>query len=70
MDVVLEATWRVVTDEMNSELIRDFSRQEVEISLKQMTHLKAPDSDGMPPTFIDIIGVRLGMMFQKQFCPA
>ena len=55
---------------MNSELIRDFSRQEVEISLKQMTHLKAPDSDGMPPTFIDIIGVRLGMMFQKQFYPA
>ena len=55
---------------MNSELIRDFSRQEVKISLKQMTHLKAPGSDGMPPTFIDIIGVRLGTMFQNLLCPA
>ena len=36
---------------MNSLLVGDFTRQEVEISLKQMTHLKIPRSNGMPPIF-------------------
>lgn len=51
MDVVLEATQRAVTDEMNSKLIRDFSRQEVEIVLKQMAPLKALGPYGMLPIF-------------------
>ena len=36
---------------MNSNLIGYFSREEVELALKQMAPLKAPRPDGMPPIF-------------------
>lgn len=36
---------------MNSCLIRKFIKDEVEIALMQMTPLKAPSPDGMPPIF-------------------
>ena len=36
---------------MNSNLIGSFSREEVELALKQMAPLKAPGPDGMPPIF-------------------
>ena len=42
---------RVVNEEMNKELIGDFSRGEVERALNQMAPLKALGSDGMPPSF-------------------
>ena len=48
---VVQSTKRVVTEDMNSSLIRNFSKEEVEIALKQMAPLKAPGLDGMPPIF-------------------
>ena len=42
---------RCVTEEMNSTLIADFSKIEMDVALKQMAPLKAPGPDGMPPIF-------------------
>ena len=41
----------VVTEEMNRDLIGVFSRDEVEVAVKQMAPLKAPGPNGMPPIF-------------------
>ena len=41
----------MVTVEMNRELTRSFSRDEVEAALNSMEPLSAPGLDGMPPTF-------------------
>jgi len=41
----------VVTEEMNRDLIGVFSRDEVEVAVKQMAPLKAPRPNGMPPIF-------------------
>jgi hypothetical protein len=40
-----------VSDEMNNELIRDFTKEEVEVALQQMAPLKAPGPDGFPTGF-------------------
>ncbi|XP_050258807.1 uncharacterized protein LOC126703778 [Quercus robur] len=48
---VTQHVGRVVNEEMNKELIGDFSRGEVERALNQMAPLKAPGPDGMPPIF-------------------
>ena len=48
---VVQFTKRVVTEDMNRSLIRNFSKEEVEIALKQMAPLKAPGLDSMPPLF-------------------
>ena len=48
---VIECTKHVVSEEMNSYLIKNFSKAEVETALKQMAPLKAPGPDGMPPIF-------------------
>lgn len=41
----------IVNDEMNSQISQEFMEQEVQVALKQMTPLKAPDPDAMPPLF-------------------
>ena len=41
----------MVTDEMNAELVKEFTALEVKEALNQMAPLKAPGSDGMPPLF-------------------
>ena len=48
---VVQFTKKVVTEEMNSYLIKKFIKDDVEITLKQMAPLKAPGPDGMPPIF-------------------
>ena len=48
---VVQFTKLMVTAEMNSNLIGSFSREEVELALKQMAPLKAPGPNGMPPIF-------------------
>lgn len=45
-----------MTDDTNSLLVGDFTRQEVGIALKQMTHLKVTRPNGMPPIFSNSIG--------------
>ena len=51
IEEALEATPRVVTEEMNHELVAPFGRDEVVIALNQMDPLKSPGPDGMPPLF-------------------
>ena len=40
-----------ITNELNAELLADFTREEVAVALKQMEPLKAPRPDGLPPLF-------------------
>jgi hypothetical protein len=51
VEQVVEDIQCVVTAEMNSQLISEFTAVEVEIALKQMAPLKAPGPDGLPPIF-------------------
>ena len=51
IEEVVQFTKRVVTEDMNSSLIINFSKEEGEIDLKQMAPLKVPGPDGMPPIF-------------------
>ena len=51
IEEVVQYTTRVVTDDMNSMLVGDFTRGEVGIDLKQMAPLKAPGPDEMPLIF-------------------
>ena len=51
LDAVLEAVQPSVLQEMNDQLLRPFSRDEVESAMNQMEPGTAPGSDGMPPLF-------------------
>ena len=51
MESVVQHTKRVVSADMNDSLVEAFTKEEVEIALKQMTPLKAPGPDGMSPIF-------------------
>ena len=51
MESVVQHTKRVVSADMNDSLVEAFTKEEVEIALKQMAPLKAPGPDGMPPIF-------------------
>nr|XP_023874851.1 uncharacterized protein LOC111987372 [Quercus suber] len=48
---IFESILPVVTLDMNRDLTRSFSRDEVEAALKSMEPLSAPGPDGIPPTF-------------------
>ena len=41
----------MVTDEMNVDLVKEFTELEVKEALNQMAPLKVPGPDGMPPLF-------------------
>jgi len=48
---VLECVPTMIMDEMNSLLCRAFEASEVNVTLQQMTPLKAPRPDVLPPLF-------------------
>ena len=48
---ILEQIPTKVTQDMNMELLKEFTANEVENALKQMAPLKSPGPDGMPPLF-------------------
>ena len=50
-DLALEVVPRLVTKEMNKDLLAEFTEEEVKKSLNQMAPLKAPGPNGMPPLF-------------------
>ena len=51
IDRVLEGVNKVVSDNMNAELLMPYSKEEVDVAIKQMAPLKAPSPDGMLPIF-------------------
>ena len=51
IDRVLEGVNKVVFDSMNTDLLMPYSKEEVDVAIKQMAPLKAPSLDGMPPIF-------------------
>ena len=51
MHKVMEAVEPKVTADMNQELTKVFTREEVDLALKNMEPLTAPGPDGMPPIF-------------------
>ncbi|XP_075663011.1 uncharacterized protein LOC142632511 [Castanea sativa] len=50
-DAILETVFPSVTQEMNAQLLRPFTREKIEIAIKQMEPIMAPGPDGMPPLF-------------------
>lgn len=51
LDRVLEGVKRVVTADINAELVKPYTMEEIDIAIKQMAPLKAPGLDGMPLLF-------------------
>lgn len=49
--MVMQAIPSSVTGDMNASLVKTFTHQEVVLALKQMSPLKAPGPDGLPPIF-------------------
>ena len=45
----MEAILEMVTEEINQSLSACFTREEVEVALKQMEPLKSPGPNGLPP---------------------
>ena len=56
IEEVVQLTKWVVSDEMNSNLIGNFSKEKVESALKQMAPLKAPGLMTCPLYFFNITG--------------
>ena len=48
---MLDGVQRVVNEEMQADLARPYTVEEVERAIKEMAPLKAPGPDGMPPLF-------------------
>lgn len=54
-NTILEVIQPLVTEDMNINLTREFTKREVNLALKDMAPLQAPGSDGMPPSFLSIL---------------
>ena len=51
LERMLDGVQRVVNEEMQVDLARPYTVEEVERAIKEMAPLKAPGPDGMPPLF-------------------
>lgn len=60
IDQVLEGVQKVVTDDMTAELQKPYSKEEVDVAIKQMAPSKAPGLDGMPPLFFQAFWQHIG----------
>ena len=54
---VIEVIPHVITPDVNVQLDREFTIEEVEVAIKHMAPLKSPGPDGMPLCFTKIIGL-------------
>ena len=55
VEEVVEDIQKVITEEMNSQLVKEFTAEEVQVALKQMAPIKPPGPDGLPPIFLSKI---------------
>ena len=60
LDRVLEGVNQIVNDDMNVELTKPYTQEEVDAAIKQMSLLKAPSPDGMPPLFYQSFWSKIG----------
>ena len=60
LDEILETVQPSVSEDMNSQLSKPFSREEVDTTIKEMDPIKAPSLDGMPPIFYQSFWSLLG----------
>lgn len=60
VDEVVEKILCSISDEMNGELLADFTREEVVVALNQIEPLKAPGLDGLPPLFFQYFWQEVG----------
>ena len=60
LDRVLEGVKRVVTADINAELVKPYTMEEIDIAIKQMAPLKAPGLDGMPLLFYQSFWQNIG----------
>ena len=65
---ILEQIPTKVTEDMNVELLKEFTTDEVENALKHMAPLKSPGPDGMPQLFYQSYWSLVGPEVQKQSC--
>ena len=68
LDRVLEGVKQVVTESMNEELTKPYSREEVVAAINQMAHSKALGPDGMPPFSTSPFGRVWGLMPLMPHC--
>ena len=57
---ILDAIQSKVTPRMNQVLVKEFSKVEVKIAIKQMHPLKSPRPNGMPPLFYQHFWPKIG----------
>ena len=63
MNEILDAIRPSVSAEMNIQLSKPFSREEVDTAIKEMDPIKAPGPDDMPRFSITLFGLFLVMMY-------
>lgn len=60
LDRVFEGVRRVVSTDMNAELVRRYIMEEIDIAIKKMAPLKAPGPNGKPPFFYQSFWQHIG----------
>ena len=61
LDRILDGVHEVVIEEMRIDLAKPYTTKEVDYAIKEMTPLKAPGPDGMPPLFYQTYWTDVGM---------
>ena len=57
----MDGVHEVVIEEMKVDLAKPYTVEEVDYAIKEMTPLKAPEPDGMPPLFYQTYWIDVGM---------
>ena len=65
LDCVLEGLKRVVTVDMNAKLVKLYTMEEIDTTIKQMAPLKSLGPDGMPPIFYQTFWQLIGLEVSK-----
>ena len=61
IDRVLEGVQSVVSSSMNAELTKPYTREEVDMAIKNMASMTALGPDGMPPIFYQTFWPDIGL---------